>query len=390
MNPIRMLCCAVALIVAPLAASASPNALAGLWTAKRWFGPYARGPLVIRRVGSSYTADMVGHEVPIRVEQGELVFDLPGKQGTFRGKFAGAELQGHWYPGREMRGFSHATPVRLKSDGSNRWSGDVVPYDDIFTFHLFVRDGQSDTLEAFLVNPEQDYGGLLNVTRLVSEGDTVKLLGKPPWQKAVGTVATGTYDSETGTISLGFPARGGTYDFHRDNDHSDFYTRGKNPGKYVYQPPPARDDGWPVGTLEEAGIDRRGIERLVQLLLDAHVDSASTPKVHGLLIVRHGKLVLEEYFHGEHRDKLHETRSAAKSAVAVLVGAALRNKAPLSLSTPVYQLMNGGTFPPDLDPRKRSMTLETLLTMSSGYFCDDTNDDAPGNEDKMLEQEEEP
>ena len=40
--------------------------------------------------------------------------------------------------------------------------------------------------------------------------------------------------------------------------------------------------------------------------------------------------------------------------------------------------MNGGVFPAGLDPRKRAMTLEHLLTMSSGYFCDDTNDAGAG------------
>ena len=100
--------------------------------------------------------------------------------------------------------------------------------------------------------------------------------------------------------------------------------------------------------------------------------------------------MLEEYFHGEHRDKLHETRSAAKSVTATLVGAAMQAGAPLKLSTPVYEVMNGGAFPPDLEPRKRAMTLEHLLTMSSGYFCDDTNDDAPGNEETMSDQTDEP
>jgi CubicO group peptidase (beta-lactamase class C family) len=52
--------------------------------------------------------------------------------------------------------------------------------------------------------------------------------------------------------------------------------------------------------------------------------------------------------------------------------------------------MNGGTFPEGLEPRKRAMTLEHLLTMSSGYFCDDTNPEAPGGEEVMLEQQEEP
>ena len=54
--------------------------------------------------------------------------------------------------------------------------------------------------------------------------------------------------------------------------------------------------------------------------------------------------------------------------------------------------MNGGSFPPGLDPQKRAMTLEHLLTMSSGYFCDDANPKAPGNEDTMQPeyQEENP
>ncbi|HVG11104.1 MAG TPA: hypothetical protein VNM67_25600 [Thermoanaerobaculia bacterium] len=52
--------------------------------------------------------------------------------------------------------------------------------------------------------------------------------------------------------------------------------------------------------------------------------------------------MLEEYFHGEHRDKLHESRSAAKSLTATLVGAAINAGAPLELSTPVYKIMNGG------------------------------------------------
>jgi CubicO group peptidase (beta-lactamase class C family) len=75
---------------------------------------------------------------------------------------------------------------------------------------------------------------------------------------------------------------------------------------------------------------------------------------------------------------------------AVLVGAVMQAGAPLKLSSPVYEVMNGGKFPADLEPQKRTMTLEHLLTMSSGLFCDDNNDDAPGNENRMWDQTEEP
>jgi CubicO group peptidase (beta-lactamase class C family) len=150
------------------------------------------------------------------------------------------------------------------------------------------------------------------------------------------------------------------------------------------------DDGWPVSTLDAENIDRPALERFIQMLVDMPMDSQDALQIHGALIARHGKVVLEEYFHGEHRDKLHMTRSAAKSVTAVLVGAVIQSGAPLKLSSPVYEVMNDGRFPADLEPMKRAMVLENLLTMSAGYFCDDGNDAAPGNEETMWDQTDEP
>jgi CubicO group peptidase (beta-lactamase class C family) len=132
------------------------------------------------------------------------------------------------------------------------------------------------------------------------------------------------------------------------------------------------------------------MEHFVQAIVDMPMDSSNTPQIHGFLVARHGKLVFEEYFHGESRDRLHDTRSAAKSLTAVIVGAALHAGAPLTLASPVYQVMNGGTFPAGLEPRKRAMTLEHLLTMSSGHYCDDTDPKAPGREDTMTDDSDEP
>jgi CubicO group peptidase (beta-lactamase class C family) len=374
----------------PADTSGSPDELAGLWKAARWYGPFARGPLVIRRTGTTYTADMVGQLLPVNSDARELSFELPGGEGSFRGRLqSGGDILGHWYPPKTRgMGFRYASPVWLKAEGANRWSGQVRPYDDVFSFYLLAKQRPDGSLGVILRNHERDYGGWLAADRLERDGKVVKLIGKRQGQEQVAAI--GGYDAENEVLTLAFPYRGGTYDFRRDDDTSAFYPRGKNPARYTYRPPLARDDGWPTGTLDEANIDRAGIERLVQLLIDAPMESAETPKVHALLIARHGKLVLEEYFHGEHRDKLHETRSAAKSVTAVLVGAAMHAGAPLELSTPVYEIMNGGTFPPDLEPRKRAMTLEHLLTMSSGYYCDDNDEKAPGNEENMLDQTDEP
>jgi CubicO group peptidase (beta-lactamase class C family) len=122
------------------------------------------------------------------------------------------------------------------------------------------------------------------------------------------------------------------------------------------------------------------------MLLDQPVEGVQTPAVEALLIARRGKLVLEEYFHATTRDTLHETRSASKSMTATLIGAAMHAGAPLTLRSSVYDVYQYKTG----DVAKRSMTLDHLMSMRSGFFCDDNNDDAPGNEDKMQEQTEEP
>jgi CubicO group peptidase (beta-lactamase class C family) len=75
---------------------------------------------------------------------------------------------------------------------------------------------------------------------------------------------------------------------------------------------------------------------------------------------------------------------------STLVGAAIQAGVPLALSSPVYKVMNDGAFPAGLEERKRAMTLEHLLTNSSGYYCDDGDDNAPGNEETMGNQTEEP
>jgi len=381
------------------AARGSANELAGLWKAKERFGPETRGTLVLQRNGGIYTADLVGRIVPVSTANGELTFTLPNGDGAFRGKLPEKDddkgvISGRWFRfGTQLYRVQNnaavsAFTVVLKPDGPNRWRGNVDASEDAFTFYLLLEPQPDGSFRAVLRNPERDLGTQQGVERLTRDGNAVKLLGKRGGKEQ--EVASGTYDAESDVITLSFPTRGGTYDFVREGDDSEFYPRGKKPGKYAYRPPLALDDGWPVSTLDAVDIDRASIEKFVQSILDMPMDTQEAPQVHGVLIARHGKLVLEEYFHEQHREKLHNTRSASKSLTSLIVGAAMQAGVPLKLSSPVYQVMNGGTFPPDLEPRKRTMTLEHLLTMSAGYFCDDTDENAPGNEDGMWEQEAEP
>src|SRR3954452_4861719 len=298
--------------------SSSADELTGLWKAKKKFGPDARGTLIVQRSGGRYTADMAGRIVPVSAANGELTFALPDNGGTFRGRLDDRGIMtGHWIRfGTPVNGFQSnapvsASPVVLKPEGPNRWRGTVDPSEDAFTFYLLLRKGPDGSLAAVLRNPEFDLGTRERVERLTRDGAAVKLVGRRGGKEQV--VAAGTYDPETQVLTLLFPGRGGSYDFLRDGDDSAFYPRGKNPGRYQYRPPLSRDDGWPVSTLDAAGIDRPSMETFVQRILEMPMDSQDAPQFHGLLIARHGKLVLEEYFHGLDRDTIHTTRSASKS-----------------------------------------------------------------------------
>ena len=344
--------------------------LAGLWEAKRRFGPDARGSIVLRREGTSWSADFIGRVIPVREERGVLTFAIP--EGALRAHIEKDGVRGQWRQAPKISdGNVYETPVRLQPDGANRWRGEIAPLDETFTFYLMIGPNG----EAFLRNPERNATIRWNVNRFVRDGRAVKLSSDDR------VLAEGTYDEESDTIAIAFPNRGGTYDFKRATDNSAFYPRGRKPEAYKYRPPLARNDGWPVATLEDVHIDRTKVETFIQMLIDMPVESIHAPDIHAVLVARNGKLVLEEYFHGANRDQLHETRSASKSAASVLFGAA-----GLDPSLPVYETLGAEVD----DPRKRAMTAEHLLTMSSGFYCDDNDEKAPGREDTMNEQQEEP
>jgi len=369
--------------------------LAGLWEAKLRFGPDIRAPLTIERAADAWRAEIAGVSAAARVLGDTVNFDLPGGRGAFRGVVAAGRrrIVGHWIQATTVaNGTRYASPVTLTRAGSaERWRGDIDPLADEFTMYLKVEPSADGSMRAFLKNPERNIGRFTRVAALErGGGGSVRLLAAPAGGTKGEVLAEGVL--RDGVLSI--PLRGGTYDFRHvgANEASDFYPRWRPAvgSAYTYRTPTSLDDGWPVATPEQVGVSRDALETFVRAIIDTPIDSLSSLEIHGVLIARHGTLVLEEYFHGEHRDKPHDTRSAAKSLTATLLGAAIQAGVPLSAQSRVYQVMNGGTFPADLEARRRALTLEHLLTMSSGLDCDDSDPKSPGSEDAVEEQTEEP
>jgi len=88
--------------------------------------------------------------------------------------------------------------------------------------------------------------------------------------------------------------------------------------EYVYQVPEKIVDGLATASLSEEGIDPEKINELMLAITDKKYKN-----IHSVLLVINGRLILEEYFDGYNREKLHQIRSATKSIGSVLTGIAI-------------------------------------------------------------------
>ena len=319
--------------------------------------------------------DIAGLSVPARGDERSVWFELPDNKATFRGSRVDGKILGQWIqPDR------YATPVTLEPDGANRWRGSVVPLAGGLTFYMPITREADGSFRTYLRNPERNAGVFTRVSRIEVKGTVVRLLGRPAprtTQRWPRPLRQRCHHGSVPWRHLRVQAR------HRLG-HQPVLPARQIGARYRYAPPPAINDGWPVASLEDVGIARDSIERFVQMLLELPMDSLSTVQLHSLLIARHGKLVVEEYFHGYDRNRPHDMRSAAKSWTSTLIGAAMQAGIPLRTSTPVYATLLD-TLPATLDPRKRAMTLEHLLTMTAGFNCD-PDDTTSADEDVMNDR----
>lgn len=157
--------------------------------------------------------------------------------------------------------------------------------------------------------------------------------------------------------------------------------RPRGDAPYAYQPPPDLGDGIAVGGLEAAGLDSSVAHAIVRGAMDG-----TFADLHAVLVYRHGRLVLEEYFYGYDRGRPHPMRSATKSVVSALVGIAVGNGALAGEEEPVLPRLGYADIA-NPHPQKQALTLGDLLTHRTGLACDDWDGDSPGNESRVYESD---
>jgi CubicO group peptidase (beta-lactamase class C family) len=366
-------------------AAPADDKLVGLWGVERVF-PQVQGALSIDSRNDVWVADVAGYQAPVWHAKGEINFILPGGAGSFHGQQSadGKRISGFWRqpPGVTLQQ-AYATPLTLLRTQPGVWQGEVHPLTDRVSLYLMISRADDGNLRAFIRNPEFNFGRnrLYKVTlngSAVTLDDTLRRNDK----------LTGTYDADQDQLTLVVQGIGDFDLTRRDRDHAlGFYPVTPAVDHYIYREPVTEDDGWKTASAQQAGLDLKPLAALVQQLLDTQTDSFKTPYIQSLLVARHGKLALEEYFYGFDRERVHDTRSSGKTLAGTLTGIALDNGAKFRLDSPVLSLYPQYHDLANPDPRKQKITVEDLLTMDSGLACDDNDDASPGNEDTMQGQD---
>lgn len=160
--------------------------------------------------------------------------------------------------------------------------------------------------------------------------------------------------------------------------------------------PVAIDDGWEIASPDSVGIDGAKLCTIATRL------ALRTTAVHSVVVVRHGKLVFEQYFAGYDEPwgqpdgqyefsatTKHDMRSVTKSVTSLLVGIAIDRKLIAGVDEPVLK------FFPDYAAVKQpgwdAITLRHLLTMSSGFKWDEARAwTDPENDEPHLVTEPDP
>lgn len=356
---------------APLYAQVAHRSVEGLWGFEQVLGPDVRGELLLSRERDSWRLRVAGYEVQARQEADTVRLSLPGERGTLRvrvGKPSDVAPHAMWV---QPAGSSvpYASPVQLTRAGNNTWRGTVSPLEERFSLYLDIRPDSSGGLAARFRNPEGNFGGG-RLFRAVVEPGQVGLVDAVSGKRRF----TQPYDSASRTIAFDFGApliaRPRTL-----ADAPGFVPRTPGMDSYHYRPPVDLADGWRSARASAVGMLEDSLAALVRLVVNTSPIDDTAPRIHSILVARHGQLVLDEYFYGYASDRLHDLRSASKTMTSIMLGVAMHRRRAISTETKVTPA---------------GATIGQLLTHTSGLACDDDDGDSPGNEDVMQGQSAEP
>ncbi len=138
---------------------------------------------------------------------------------------------------------------------------------------------------------------------------------------------------------------------------------------------------WATATPSSQGLDVEHIRDLVEAIV-----AQEMTLTHSVLVARRGRLVVEEYFYGFDRTTWHDMRSASKSVTSALVGLAIDRGEIPTVQSPALTFFPTYRQYANWDDRKAEITVQDLLTMSSGLDANDSDRESVAAEGNYQSQ----
>jgi CubicO group peptidase (beta-lactamase class C family) len=135
--------------------------------------------------------------------------------------------------------------------------------------------------------------------------------------------------------------------------------------QYAYEQPVEMGDGWKVGDLRHVGVDTAKTEEGIKRIL-----KGDYPNIDSVVLVKDGKIVLDEYFQAYAATDEHPICSATKSILGTLFGLA-HDQGLMNPGDKLYDNYPSYREKKGWDPRKNKITLGMVLSLTAGFGCGD-------------------
>ena len=123
--------------------------------------------------------------------------------------------------------------------------------------------------------------------------------------------------------------------------------------------------GWQAASAESQGMDTNLLVKMLDTIWETDIN------IHSIMIVRYGYKIMDAYSYPLTAEDMHPIYSITKSVTSSLIGIAIDKGYIKNVKQPVLDFFPN-QVPKDIDDRKKAITIEHLLSMSSGLDCRDS------------------
>lgn len=114
------------------------------------------------------------------------------------------------------------------------------------------------------------------------------------------------------------------------------------------------------------------------------IEAGEYGEITSVLVARKGEVVYERYFDEGGAQARRNTRSVTKTVAGMLAGLAIEDGHVAGVDAPVLRYLRPRSAIAHPDPRKQTISVADLMTMSSLLECNDENSYSRGNEERMY------